>query len=450
MRMMPAERSDIVRSPAGPAPGALVGWISGAPSTIAARRTAAADGARSNIVPPPGWCRTAAADGGRSTIAPLVWHRAARWRMALRLSALQLLIPVLIAAAAFAQTPAPAAPRVGTVAAEKRPVTPAKEFVGRIEAIERVEIRARVTGYLDAVLFKEGDRVKEGAALYRIEQAPFQSAVQQAQGARLRAQATLTNASLQLKRAEELVKTSATSVAERDKRLSDHQTAQGDVLTADANLKTAQINLAYTEITAPIAGIIGRTAVTKGNVVSPNSGVLTTIVSQDPIYVVFPVSQREFLQIEGEQRRAADHPLSVSLRFSDGSTYAQTGRIDFVDISVDRGTDTVTVRATLPNPDGGLIDGQLVRVAVAGDTPEEKVLIPQAALLTDQQGPYVFVVQDGKAAIRRLKLGTDVGPNVVVESGLDAGTQVVMEGVEALRPGMPVTAVPAAPTPTRS
>ena len=103
---------------------------------------------------------------------------------------------------------------------------------------------------------------------------------------------------------------------------------------------------------------------------------LTTIVSQDPMYVVFPVSQREFLQIEGEQRRAADHPVSVSLRFSDGSTYAQTGRIDFVDISVDRGTDTVTVRATMPNPDGVLIDGQLVRVAVQGDTPEEKVADP--------------------------------------------------------------------------
>jgi membrane fusion protein (multidrug efflux system) len=361
---------------------------------------------------------------------------------------------IILAAAvslpAFAQAPAPATPRVGTVAAELRPVTPAKEFVGRIEAIERVEIRARVTGYLDAVLFKEGDRVKEGADLYRIEQAPFQSAVQQAQGARLRAQATLANAALQLKRAEELVKTSATSVAERDKRLADQQTAQGDVLTADANLKTAQINLAYTDITAPIAGIVGRTAVTRGNVVTPNSGVLTTIVSQDPMYVVFPVSQREFLQIEGERRRAADHPVSVSLRFSDGSTYGQTGRIDFVDISVDRGTDTVTVRASMPNPDGVLIDGQLVRVAVAGDTPEQKVLIPQAALLTDQQGTYVFVVEDGKAAIRRLKLGTDVGPNVVVESGLEAGTQVVMEGVEALRPGMPVTAVPAAPTPTRS
>ena len=197
-------------------------------------------------------------------------------------------------------------------------------------------------------------------------------------------------------------------------------------------------------------GKIARTARTTGNVVSPTSGALTTIVSQDPMYVVFPVSQREFLLIEGEQRGAEKHPVTVSLRFSDGSTYGQTGRIDFIDISVDRGTDTVTVRATVPNPDGALIDGQLVRVAVQGDTPEEKVLIPQAALLTDQQGPYVFVVQDGKAAIRRLKLGTEVGPKVVVESGLDAGAQVVMEGVEALRSGSPVTAVPAAPTPARS
>jgi membrane fusion protein (multidrug efflux system) len=162
--------------------------------------------------------------------------------------------------------------------------------VGRIEAPSRVEVRARVTGYFDAVLFKEGERVREGNLLYRIDQAPFQAAVQQAQGALLRAQATYTNASLQAARAEELVKTSATPVAERDKRVAERQSSQGDVVTAEANLRTAEINLGYTEIKAPINGIVGKTAVTKGNLVGPDSGVLTTIVSQDPMYVAFPVS----------------------------------------------------------------------------------------------------------------------------------------------------------------
>ena len=177
---------------------------------------------------------------------------------------------------------------MGVVIAAKQPVARSAEFVGRIEAIERVDLRARVTGYLDAVLFKEGDRVKEGDPLFRIDQAPFQAAVQQAQGALLRAQAEYTNASLQAQRARELVQTAVTSVAERDRRVADQEGAQGDVVTADANLHTAKINLDYAEITAPIAGNIGKTNVTKGNLVGPDSGVLTTIVSQDPMYVTFP------------------------------------------------------------------------------------------------------------------------------------------------------------------
>jgi membrane fusion protein (multidrug efflux system) len=198
---------------------------------------------------------------------------------------------LLCAASADAQTQAPTtAVPVGVVAAEKQPVARSAEFVGRIEAPSRVEVRARVTGYLDAVLFREGERVREGDPLYRIDQAPFQAAVQQAQGALLRAQATYTNASLQAARAEELVKTSATPVAERDKRVAERQSSQGDVVTAEANLRTAEINLGYTEIKAPINGIVGKTAVTKGNLVGPDSGVLTTIVSQDPMYVAFPVS----------------------------------------------------------------------------------------------------------------------------------------------------------------
>ena len=348
------------------------------------------------------------------------------------------------------QAPTPAAVPVGVVAAERQPVARSAEFVGRIEAPGRVDVRARVTGYLDAVLFREGDRVREGDALYRIDQAPFQAAVQQAQGALLRAQAEYTNATLQAHRSEELVKTSAASEAERDRRVAAQQASQGEVVTADANLRTAKINLGYTEITAPIGGIAGKTRVTKGNLVGPDTGMLTTIVSQDPMYVAFPVSQREFLKVRRSELQANDRKVQATIRFSDGSAYDKPAVIDFLDVMVDRSTDTVLVRATVPNPEGALIDGQLVRVTVQGDRPEEKVLVPQTALLADQQGTYLFVAQDGKAEIRRVKVGGEKGADAVLDSGLSGGEQVIVQGMESLRAGAAVSATPVPPAISRS
>lgn len=352
-----------------------------------------------------------------------------------------------IASPAYAQTTAAA--HVGTVIAQERPIVRSEEFVGRVEAVERVDLRARITGYLKAVLFKEGDTVKEGAPLFRIEQEPFQAAVQQARGALLRAQADYANATLQAQRAQELTKTNATSFAERDRKVAEQKKAQGDVVTADANLQTAQINLGYTEITAPIGGIVGRTRVTRGNVVGPDSGVLTTIVTEDPMYIVFPVSQRDFLRLEGERQKLGER-LVVRLVFSNGQTYGHTGKIDFVDIAVDRATDSVTVRADIPNPAGALIDGQLVRVLVEGDKPDMRILISQSALIADQQGVYVFVVTDGKAVVRRLKTGGEKGSDIIVESGLKPGDQVIVEGMETLRPGASVLPSLAQPALNRS
>jgi membrane fusion protein, multidrug efflux system len=307
-----------------------------------------------------------------------------------------------------------------------------------------VEVRARVTGFLEAVLFKEGDAIKEGDVLYRIERDSFQAAVQQAQGALLQAQAKLANAAAQLARTQELVKTEAASRALLDVRVADQKGAQGEVVTADANLKTADVNLGYTEITAPITGEVGRTNVTKGNVVGPDSGPLTVVVSRDPMYVTFPVSQRIFLDVQAQQaRKAKGGTLAVRIRFSNGTVYDQTGRINFVDVQVDRATDTVLVRATFPNPNETLIDGQLVRVSVEADQPQEKVLVPQSALIVDQQGPYVFLVIDGKATVRRVKLGGESGPYAIVDDGLKGGEQVVVQGMESLRPGSAVLASPA-------
>ena len=197
---------------------------------------------------------------------------------------------------AHSQQNPPAAVPVGVVKAEKKSIAKTLEFVGRVEAINRVEVRARVTGYLDEVLFKEGELIKEGAPLYRIEHGLFQAAVEQAQGALERSNASRALTQIQLQRAQDLMDKQAGTVVARDQAKAADDQAKGAIMQDDAALATAKINLGYTDITSPIMGRVGKTNITKGNVVGPDTGVLTIIVSQDPMYVTFPVSQRDFLQ----------------------------------------------------------------------------------------------------------------------------------------------------------
>lgn len=362
--------------------------------------------------------------------------------------ALFLAAALMAASGAHAQTPAqspataPQSLPVGTIAVTKRPVTPGQDFVGRIEAVDRVDIVSRVTGMLQDVLFKEGATVKPGDKLYTIEKDLFDAAVQQAQGSLERAQATLKLATLQRERAEELLTRNAGSAASRDQAVAQEGDAKGAVMSAEAALKTAKTNLAYTDIASPITGKIGKTNVTKGNTVSPQTGPLTEIVSQDPMHVVFPITQRDALTLS-ERMKANGGSGKISIKFSNGSTYAQTGVIDFIGVSVDRNTDTVQVRGTIANPNETLIHGQLVRVALQAAQPVEKVVIPQVALLADQQGVYCFVVDQGKAAIRRLKVGQETGAGgIIIEEGLNAGDQLIVQGLQMLRAGAAVTAHP--------
>ena len=343
---------------------------------------------------------------------------------------------------ANAQQQPPTAVPVGVVKAERKPIADTLDFVGRVDAINRVEVKARVTGFLEEVLFTEGDAVKEGAPLYRIEQGLFQAAVEQAQGALERSKASKVLTQVQLQRAQDLMDKNAGTVVARDQALAADQQAKGGIMTDEANLATAKINLGYTEINAPIAGKISKTNITKGNVVGPQSGTLTTIVSQDPMYVSFPVSQRDFLRARETGNKVDVTGINVRLRFADNTFYDQVGRINFVDVSVDRTTDTVLVRATFPNPSGGLVDGQLVRVTAEAGTPIEKIVVPQAALIADQEGVYVFVVEDGKAAMKRIKVSTDIGSDAVVEQGLAGGELVIVQGLQGVHPGAPVRATP--------
>lgn len=361
-----------------------------------------------------------------------------------------LALNIAAAVPAAAQQAQPAAVPVGTVYAERQSIANIRDFVGRVEAIDHVDVRARVQGYLEQVLFKEGDIVKKGDQLYQIERGLFQAAVEAAKGAVERSKAAKTLTAIQLQRAQELLEKNAGTAVARDQALAADQQAQGQVLADQANLDTANINLGYTDIASPIAGKVSKTNVTAGNVVGPDSGILTLIVSQDPMYISFPVSQRELLQAQLSGRVKDIAGIKIKIRFADGSTYKQEGTVNFIDVSVDRSTDTVLARATMPNPDGVLIDGQFVSVAVEAGAPQEKVVVPQAALIADQQGVYVFAVEDGKAVVKRIKTGGESGVNIVVDEGLKGGEQIILEGLQSIRPGQAVVASPAATVLNRS
>lgn len=256
-------------------------------------------------------------------------------------------------------------PAVIVAKAVRKDVTSALEFVGRIEAIDKVELRARVQGFLEKRLFDEGQDVKTGDPLFTIEKSQYQAQVDQAKANVASAQAAAVNTGIQLDRALELIKKGNIPQATVDDRKASDAMAKAQVLQAQAALNEAQINLGYTDIVAPVAGRIGLAKYTIGNLVGPDSGPLATIVSQDPIYVLFPVSQRAILEL---QKRAASDPdarkVVVRLRLSDGSLYPEPGEINFLGIQVSAGTDTVTIRAQLPNPKRMLVDGQFATVAV--------------------------------------------------------------------------------------
>lgn len=344
---------------------------------------------------------------------------------------------------ASAQSNEPAPLPVGTVLASRKAVEKTMDFRGRVDATQRVDIRARITGYLEDVLFKEGSTVAVGQPLYRIEDGLFKAAVEQAEGALERGKAAEALTVIQLQRAQDLLEKQSGTVVARDQALAADRQAKGAILQDEANLETARINLGYTNIVSPIAGKIGKTSITKGNVVGPNSGVLATIVSQDPMYVTFPVSQRELLKARAEGGNVDRKSIKCRLRFADGSIYAEPGKINFVDVTVDRSTDTVLVRATFSNPKGELVDGQLVVVQLQIGAPEEQIVVPQSALLADQEGIYLFVVENGKAVPRRVKPSHASGADVVITEGLSGGEQVIVDRLQAVRPGIPVRAAPA-------
>ncbi len=378
-----------------------------------------------------------------------------------RLPASLLALLLALATPALAQHGPGGPPAVGVVRVERAPVTETSEFIGRVQAPERVNLVARVTAYVEKIPFIEGAEVNRGDLLYGLEKPPFVADIQAKAALVSQAQAQYDNAEITLRRAEALLHTPAGQQSNVDTARANELSTKAQLMQAQANLRLSQINLDYTDIRAPIAGKIGRTAVTVGNVVGPGSGTLAVIVSQDPMYVVFPVSVRTALELR--QRYADKGGLAavlIRLRLPDGRIYGQSGKIDFIDNSITQSTDTIALRGVVPNPllpgagpanasGRELTDGEFVGVVLEGVQPVEALTVPRAAVLADQAGDYVFVVDAAnKAEQRRIALGQSTPSTAVVMSGLKEGEMVVLEGLQRVRAGQPVSPGPAAPPPS--
>lgn len=370
------------------------------------------------------------------------------------------LVLTLLSAHAMAQ-PAPGAPpAVGVVRAEPQQIIQSDEFIARVRAVNRVAIVARVTGFLEKRLFTEGTEVKKDYLLYQIERPPFQALVDAAKANVDQLVAQHRNAVVTLERAVALLHTPAGQQSNVDSAIATERALAAQIDAAQAQLKTAEINLGYTDIASPIDGRISATQVTEGNVVSPTSGTLANIVSQDPMYVLFPVPSRAALDLRA--RYAPKGGLSavvIRVRLPDGRIYGQKGQLDYVSPTIDETTDTLTLRAVIPNPllaevppgDPGsreLSDGEFVTAIVEGVQPIAVLAIPRAAILSDQQGDYVYVVDaQNKAQVRRIHLGQSTPTTAAITTGLSEGDLVISEGLQRVRPGQVVAPGPATPGP---
>ncbi|RJX29405.1 MAG: efflux RND transporter periplasmic adaptor subunit [Desulfarculus sp.] len=325
-------------------------------------------------------------------------------------------------------------------------VNPAAEFVGRAEAIQAVDLRVRVEGYIQKVAFTEGAQVNAGDLLFLIDQAPYRAQVNEARGKVALAQANLDKSLRYIMRLKS-VRAGGVAATDMDNALAAEQTARAQLQEAKASLEQADLNLGYTTIRAPIGGRIGRAAFTVGNLVGPTSGALARLVQLNPIRVVWSISENEFVTAK---MKALDNPrespalLVPRLNLPNGRLYSYAGKLDFTDPQVDPGTGTIAVRAVFSNPDGVLLPGQYVTVLISRRQPRRMPVVPQSAVLEDRQGLYVLVVdKDNRVQRRRITRGALLGTGWAVESGLKAGEEIIVHGLQKASPGQVVRPVPA-------
>ena len=377
-------------------------------------------------------------------------------------------VPKAGAAAAAAGTPAGAAPAgggapgapgaaggpppaaVGVIKVQSEAANLTTELPGRVEALRVAQIRARVAGIVQKRLFQEGSDVKEGQVLYQLDPAPFRAALESAQAALQRSEATLAQNKAQADRMKPLVDVNAVSKQEYSNAVAAQKQSEADIAAGRAAVKIARINLDYTNVKAPISGRIGRTLVTEGALVGQGEATQMAMVQQiSPLFVNFtqPVADvirlRQSIAAGKIKASAGAQAGAVQVLLEDGSAYSKTGKLLFSDLSVDQTSGQVTLRAEVPNPDGILLPGMYVRVRVQQARYDSVVLIPQQALQRSGQGESVMVVDDkGEVSSRPVKVGSATGNKWIITDGLKEGELVMVDGFQKLRPGAPVKPVP--------
>lgn len=360
----------------------------------------------------------------------------------------------LVSLAVLASCSKPAAqqmppPQVDVVVVQSVPIDNVIELPGRVQAVRTAEVRARVTGILGPLMYREGSDVRAGQPLFSIDPRELQANLAAVQATLQRAEASATNARQDVERYRPLLKDQAISKQEYDAAVARLNTAEADVLQARAQVANARLSLGYATVTAPIAGRAGRAQVTEGALVSAAEGTLLTTIEQiSPVYVNFAQTSSDILAIRrdiqsGRLKVPALDRVQVELELEDGSRFSQTGRLDFLSQSLDESTSSASLRAEFPNPGGLLLPGQFVRARILAGTRTDVMLVPQRAVTVGPKGGAVLVVNSaGMAEARPVKLGDLRGDDWVVTGGLAPGDRVIVSGLQKVQPGKPVSIVP--------
>jgi len=338
----------------------------------------------------------------------------------------------------------PAPPAVAAAKVVQKAVTEFDEFTGRFEAVERVDIRPRVSGYIVSVNFQQGHTVKKGDVLYVIDPRPYQAALKHAQADVARAKTQLALAQSERERATKLIEKRAISREEFDARTSGSEAASANLAAAEAAVESAALDLSFTQVRAPISGVVGRAEITAGNLVSAGQTQLTTVVSIDPIYVSFDGDEKVYLKhvgldqlAGGKSQRGLDTPLWVGL--ADEQGYPHEGSLVFLDNELDPATGTIHARALFKNPDRHFTPGMFARVKLTGSAKYDALLINDSAVGTDQSVKFVLKVgADNKVEYTPVKLGPLIDGLRVVREGLKVDDVILVKGLQQVRPGMPV------------
>lgn len=320
---------------------------------------------------------------------------------------------------------------------------PSKSYIGRIEAVEDTNITAQISGYLQARHFEEGQMVEKGQLLYSIEPSSFEAQVASAKAALAQAKASLKKAELDHQRGKNLLPRGSISQSEFDAWTATLLGARAELEAANAQLKLAEVNLSYTQIRAPFSGRISDTKVSTGDLVSPSSGVLTTLVSLDPVHTSFSVSERERLamgmdRIKGDGS-AESNGVEVQLELENGQFFEHLGQLDFLGNRIDTKTGTIAMRALVPNPEHKLLPGQHIKVNLRDKNTRDVIVVPRRAVQTDLEGDFVMVTTEGSVAERRnVELGPQVEQGIIIREGLEKGEAVITQGLQRVRNGVEV------------